>query len=49
MNNTFDIKRFGNVVRHDGMSYFKNFGWTLVVLWSIPVGIWFMLFISGDM
>ena len=49
MNNTFDIKRFGNVVRRDGMSYFKNFGWTLVVLWSIPVGIWFMLFISGDM
>ena len=46
MNNTFDIKRFGNVVRRDGMSYFKNFGWTLVVLWSIPVIFWIMAYIS---
>lgn len=46
MNNTFDIKRFGNVVRHDGMSYFKNFGWTLVVLWSIPVIFWIMTYVS---
>ena len=46
MNNTFDIKRFGNVVRHDGMSYFPNFGWTLVVLWSIPVIFWIMTYVS---
>ena len=46
MNNTFDIKRFGNVVRHDGMSCFKNFGWTLVVLWSIPVIFWIMTYVS---
>ncbi len=46
MNNTFDIKRFGNVVRRDGMSYFKNFGWTLVVLWSIPVIFWIMTYVS---
>ena len=46
MNNTFDIKRFSNVVRRDGMSYFKNFGWTLVVLWSIPVIFWIMTYVS---
>ena len=46
MNNTFDIRRFGNVVRRDGMSYFKNFGWTLVVLWSIPVIFWIMTYVS---
>jgi hypothetical protein len=45
MNNTFDIKRFGNVVRHDGMSYFKNFGWTLVVLFSLPIVVWFFCYI----
>ena len=46
MNNTFDIRRFGNVVRRDGMSYFKNFGWTLVVLWAIPVIFWIMTYVS---
>ena len=46
MNNTFDIKRFGNVVRRDGMNYFQNFGWTLVVLWSIPVIFWIMTYVS---
>ena len=46
MNNTFDIKRFCNVVRRDGMNYFQNFGWTLVVLWSIPVIFWIMTYVS---
>lgn len=46
MNNTFDIKRFGNVVRRDGMNYFQNFGWTLVVLWAIPVIFWIMTYVS---
>ena len=46
MNNTFDIKRFGNVVRRDGKNYFQNFGWTLVVLWSIPVIFWIMTYVS---
>lgn len=48
MNNTFDIRRFGNVVRRDGMSYFKNFGWTLVVLWSIPILHWIMVYVSME-
>ena len=48
MNKTFDIKRFGNVLRHDAMSYLQNFGWTLVVLFSIPILIWFILYVSMD-
>ncbi len=46
MNKTFDIKRFVNVVRCDGMNYFQNFGWTLVVLWAIPVIFWIMAYVS---
>lgn len=48
MNNTFDIRRFGNVVRRDGMSYFSNYGWTLVVLWALPVILWFLTYISME-
>ena len=48
MNNTFNIKRFGNVVRRDGMSYFQNFGWTLIVLWVLPVIMWFLTYISME-
>ena len=44
MNKTFDIKRFGNIVRYDAMSYFKNFGWTLIVLLALPIGIWFLFY-----
>ena len=48
MNNTFNINRFGNVVRRDGMSYFQNFGWTLIVLWALPVILWFLTYISME-
>ena len=48
MNNTFNINRFGNVVRRDGMNYFPNFGWTLVVLWALPVILWFLTYISME-
>ena len=48
MNKTFDIKRFCNVVRRDGMSYFQNFGWTLIVLWALPVIMWFLTYISME-
>ncbi|MBQ8760758.1 MAG: hypothetical protein IJZ06_04985 [Bacteroidales bacterium] len=44
MNSTFDIKRFGNVVRYDAMSYFQNFGLTLAVLLALPIGLWFLLY-----
>lgn len=46
MNKTLDIKRFGNVLRYDAMSYFQNFGWTLLILFAIPIGIWFLLYIN---
>ena len=46
MNKTFDIKRFGNVLRYDAMSYFKNFGWTLLILFVIPIGVWYFLYIN---
>ena len=48
MNKTFDIKRFGNVLRYDAMSYLQNFGWTLVVLFAIPILIWFILYVNMD-
>lgn len=48
MNKTFNINRFGNVVRYDGMNYFKNFGWTLIVLWALPVVHWVMTYISME-
>ena len=48
MNTTFDIKRFGNVLRHDALSYLQNFGWTLMVLLAIPILIWFILYINMD-
>ena len=48
MNNTFNINRFGNLVRRDGMSYFSNYGWTLVVLWALPVILWFLTYISME-
>lgn len=48
MNTTFDIKRFGNVLRHDALSYLQNFGWTLVVLFAIPILIWSILYVGMD-
>ena len=48
MNKTFNINRFGNVVRRDGMSYFSNYGWTIVVLWALPVILWFLTYISME-
>ena len=44
MNKTFNINRFGKVLKYDAMSYFKNFGWTLVVLLAIPIVIWLFLY-----
>ena len=49
MNKTFDIKRFGNVVRYDAMSYFQNFGWTLLVLLALPIGLWFLLYTNMNL
>ena len=37
MNNTLDIKRFGKILKHDGLNYFPNLILTLAILWAIPV------------
>jgi len=40
MNNTFDIQRFGKVLKHDGLNFFPNFILSLAILWAIPVVIY---------
>lgn len=40
MNNTLDIKRFGKVLKHDGLNFFPNFILSLAILWAIPVVIY---------
>ena len=44
MNNTFNINRFGKVLKHDGLNFFPNMGLALAILWAIPVI--FYLFVS---
>ena len=40
MNNTFDLKRFSQVLEKDWKDYFRNFGISLIVWSSIPVLLW---------
>ena len=40
MNNTFNIQRFGKILKHDGLNFFPNFILSLAILWSIPVVIY---------
>ena len=40
MNNTFDFKRFGQVLTKDWKDYFRNFGISLIVWSCIPVLFW---------
>ena len=40
MNNTLDIKRFGKVLRRDGLNFFPNLILSLAILWAIPVVIY---------
>lgn len=44
MNNTLDFNRLGKVIRRDAMNFIPNFGWSLVILWAIPVVIWLTSF-----
>lgn len=37
MNNTFNINRFGKILKHDGLNFFPNLILTLAILWAIPV------------
>jgi len=45
MNNTLDFNRLGKVIRRDGMNYIPNFGWSLVILWAIPLVVWLLGFV----
>ncbi|MBR4838161.1 MAG: hypothetical protein IK004_06975 [Bacteroidales bacterium] len=40
MSNTFNINRFGKILKHDGLNFFPNMILTLAILWAIPVVIW---------
>ncbi|MBO6026818.1 MAG: hypothetical protein J6P73_06180 [Bacteroidales bacterium] len=40
MNNTFELKRFGQVLAKDWKDYFRNFGISLIVWSCIPVLFW---------
>lgn len=40
MNNTFEIKRFGQVLAKDWKDYFRNFGISLIVWSCIPILFW---------
>ena len=37
MNNTFNINRFGKILKHDGLNYFPNIILAFAILWAIPV------------
>lgn len=45
MNNTFDFKRFGQVLAKDWKNYFRNFGISLIVWSCIPVLFWIVTLI----
>ncbi len=40
MSNTFDFKRFGQVLAKDWKNYFRNFGISLIVWCTLPVLLW---------
>ena len=40
MNNTFNINRFGKILKHDGLNFIPNFILALAILWAIPVVIY---------
>lgn len=40
MNNSFDLKRFGQVVTEDWKLYLRRFGITLIVWASLPILLW---------
>jgi len=47
MNNSFDFKRFGQVVAYDWKRYLRNFGITLIVWISVPIMFWVSSLVFG--
>ena len=49
MNNTFNINRFGKILKHDGLNFFPNLILALAILWAIPVIVYlFTALMPGD-
>jgi hypothetical protein len=49
MSNTFDINRFGKLLRKDATDFFPNYGLTLVIFACIPIALWLLTTIfSGE-
>lgn len=42
MNNTLNLNRLGKTIKHDGMNYIPNMGWTLIILFAIPLVLWLL-------
>ena len=40
MNNSFNINRFGKILKHDGLNFFPNIILALAIIWAIPVVIY---------
>ncbi len=47
MNNSFDFKRFGQVLAYDWKRYVRNFGITLLVWISMPILLWVASLVLG--
>ena len=45
MNNTFNLSRFGKVLRSDCRKYFRNFGITLAILCGLNLVLWLLTLI----
>ena len=48
MNNSFDFKRFGQLLAYDWKRYVRNFGITLIVWISIPIILWVASLVFGS-
>ena len=48
MNNILNINRLWKVIKHDGYTFYHKFGLTLAIMFGIPIGIWFINYISAE-
>lgn len=47
MNNTFDLRRLGNLLAFDGRKYIRNFGLTFAILCGLDLVLWLLTLIFG--
>ncbi|MGN0032550.1 MAG: hypothetical protein ACI358_02040 [Candidatus Limimorpha sp.] len=48
MNNTLNISRLWKVIRRDAYSFYQKFGLTITIMLGIPIGIWFINYITAN-